>query len=194
MTAYDAVLLAGGRAERLGGVDKPALEVGGVTLLDRVLATVAGATRRIVVGPGGYPTAAYIRTGEQPPGGGPVAAVAAGLDHVSAPLVIVLAADLPFLTSVTVDLLLAAVVPGVDAAVLVDDGDRDQLLVAAWRTAVLRSRIKTLGDPSGQPARRLFETVAAARVPAPPAPGQPPPWLDCDTEDELRKAREWRYS
>ena len=42
MTGYDAVLLAGGGAARLGGVVKPALQVGGVTLLDRVLAAVPG--------------------------------------------------------------------------------------------------------------------------------------------------------
>jgi hypothetical protein len=24
-----------------------------------------------------------------------------------------------------------------------------------------------------------------------PAPGEPPPWLDCDTEADLRQAREW---
>ncbi|MGW0901366.1 NTP transferase domain-containing protein, partial [Streptomyces goshikiensis] len=34
---YDAIVLAGGAARRLGGVDKPALPVGARTLLDRVL-------------------------------------------------------------------------------------------------------------------------------------------------------------
>ncbi|MFE1500369.1 NTP transferase domain-containing protein, partial [Streptomyces albidoflavus] len=36
-TAYDAVVLAGGAARRLGGSDKPAVRVGGRPLLDRVL-------------------------------------------------------------------------------------------------------------------------------------------------------------
>src|SRR4051812_33904528 len=35
---YDAIVLAGGGGRRLGGVDKATLEVGGRTLLDRVLA------------------------------------------------------------------------------------------------------------------------------------------------------------
>ncbi|MGW4109093.1 NTP transferase domain-containing protein, partial [Streptomyces sp. NPDC004976] len=35
---YDAVVLAGGAARRLGGADKPGVRVGGRALLDRVLA------------------------------------------------------------------------------------------------------------------------------------------------------------
>ncbi|MYU19520.1 NTP transferase domain-containing protein, partial [Streptomyces sp. SID8361] len=49
--AYDAVILAGGAARRLGGVDKPALRVGGRALLDRVLDACRGAGRTVVVGP-----------------------------------------------------------------------------------------------------------------------------------------------
>jgi molybdopterin-guanine dinucleotide biosynthesis protein A len=191
MTGYDAVLLAGGRASRLGGVDKPSLRVGGVTLLDRVLAAVPGAGRRIVVGPAGTAADGLIRTCEQPPGGGPVAAVAAAMSHVEAPVAVLLAADLPFLTAATVDQLRAAVAAGADVALLVDEGGRDQLLVAAWRTAVLRGRLAALGDPAGRSVRRLLDTVAAIRVPATSEAGRPPPWLDCDTEDDVRQAREW---
>jgi len=48
---FDAIVLTGGAASRLGGADKPALEVGGTTLLERVLAAVADAGRIVVVGP-----------------------------------------------------------------------------------------------------------------------------------------------
>ncbi|NEC15321.1 NTP transferase domain-containing protein, partial [Streptomyces sp. SID8014] len=41
--AFDAVVLAGGGARRLGGVDKPGLRVGGRALVDRVLAACAAA-------------------------------------------------------------------------------------------------------------------------------------------------------
>ncbi len=177
MTEYDAVLLAGGRASRLGGVDKPALLVGGMTLLDRVLAAVTPAGRRIVVGP--------------EVDGGPVAAIAAGVVQVRAAIVVVLASDLPFLTTSTVDSLIAAVTGGCDAAVLVDNAGHDQLLIAAWRTEALRARLAAIGDPAGQPVRRLLDAVTLARVSVQPAPGQPPPWLDCDTDDDLRRARDW---
>ncbi|MFF3450782.1 NTP transferase domain-containing protein [Streptomyces sp. NPDC002667] len=103
---YDAVVLAGGAARRLGGEDKPGVRVGGRTLLDRVLAACADATRTVVVA-GPRPTArpvAWAR--EDPPGGGPLAALDAGLRLTEAPHVLVLSADLPFLEEKTVRRLL----------------------------------------------------------------------------------------
>ncbi|WP_188302429.1 molybdenum cofactor guanylyltransferase, partial [Streptomyces sp. CBMA123] len=108
-TLYDVIVPAGGSARRLGGADKPGLTVGETTLLDRVLAACAGARTTVVVGPARPTARAGVRwTREQPPGGGPVAAVAAGLDLVTADLVLLLAADLPFLDRRTVDRLATA--------------------------------------------------------------------------------------
>ncbi|MFF9149607.1 DUF6457 domain-containing protein [Streptomyces sp. NPDC014861] len=77
-TAYDAVVLAGGAARRLGGVDKPGVRVGGRALLDRVLAACAGARLTVVVGDP-RPTVRPVHwTREQPAGTGPLAALAAG--------------------------------------------------------------------------------------------------------------------
>ncbi len=116
-TSYDAVVPAGGAARRLGGADKPALTVGGQRLLDRVLAACAGARATVVVGPR-RPTVRPVRwTREAPAGGGPLPALAAGLAALrtadaalgAAPaVVLVLAADLPFLTRTAVDALLRA--------------------------------------------------------------------------------------
>ncbi|MBT2472738.1 NTP transferase domain-containing protein, partial [Streptomyces sp. ISL-66] len=53
---YDAIVLAGGAARRLGGADKPGLLVGGRPLLDRVLDACADARTTVVVG-GRRPTA-----------------------------------------------------------------------------------------------------------------------------------------
>jgi molybdopterin-guanine dinucleotide biosynthesis protein A len=77
---YAAVILAGGAGRRLGGATKPLIPVGGRTMLDRVLAAVADATPRIVVGPAELAVPpGVIRISEHPPGGGPVAALAAAL-------------------------------------------------------------------------------------------------------------------
>ena len=50
---FDAVILAGGSAARMGGADKPGLIVGGTPLLVSVAqaAAAAGAARLIIVGP-----------------------------------------------------------------------------------------------------------------------------------------------
>lgn len=104
---YDVVVLAGGEARRLGGADKPGLVVGGRTLLERVVAAVPGAGRVVVVGPErDLPGVVFTR--EDPPGGGPVPALRAGLREVTAPRVVLLAADLPFLTPAHIATLLSA--------------------------------------------------------------------------------------
>ncbi|MEV0153485.1 NTP transferase domain-containing protein [Micromonospora sp. NPDC050686] len=100
MEAYAAVVLAGGAARRMGGVDKPARPVGGRPMRDRVLDAVVDAVPRILVGPPG-PVPPDVRvTREEPPGGGPVAALAAGLALLppTTATVALLAADLPLLT------------------------------------------------------------------------------------------------
>ncbi len=105
-SGYDAVVLAGGAARRLGGEDKPGVRVGGRTLLDRVLAACADAGRTVVVAEPRATARPVEWAREDPPGGGPVAALDAGLRRTAAPYVLVLSADLPFLEEKTVQRLL----------------------------------------------------------------------------------------
>ncbi|RLP07615.1 molybdenum cofactor guanylyltransferase [Propionibacterium australiense] len=77
-----AVVIAGGSGERLGGMSKADIALGGRRLLDLVLdgldAVVDGAL--VVVAPGSVQVPEGCRrTLEDPPGGGPLAGVAAGL-------------------------------------------------------------------------------------------------------------------
>ncbi|HEY3261982.1 MAG TPA: NTP transferase domain-containing protein, partial [Pseudonocardiaceae bacterium] len=72
---WAAVVLAGGRARRLGGVDKVGLAIGGRTLLDGVLVACDGAEPIVVVGPR-RPTATPVRWArEEPAHAGPLAAL-----------------------------------------------------------------------------------------------------------------------
>lgn len=185
--SYDAIVLAGGAAQRLGGADKPALSVGGRPLLDRVLDACADARTTIVVG-GRRPTARPVRwTREDPPGGGPVAALDAGLRQTAAELVLVLSADLPFLDQGTVRALLAAP-GGHEGALLRDPDGRDQPLIAVYRGEPLRRELALLatehGSLSGLPLRALTSELDLTRVPAPPFAS-----FDCDTWDDLAAAR-----
>ncbi|MEU7317258.1 DUF6457 domain-containing protein [Streptomyces sp. NPDC007083] len=81
---YAALVLAGGGARRLGGADKPAVTVGGRPLLDRVLAACGDATATVVVGPRRPTCRPVLWAREEPPGGGPLAALQAGLDALAA--------------------------------------------------------------------------------------------------------------
>ncbi len=183
--AYDAVVLAGGAARRLGGEDKPALVVGGMTLLDRVLAACADAATTVVVGPE-RATARGVRwVREEPPGGGPVAGLAAGLTRVTAEVTVLLAADLPFLDAATVRRLLDALdAPDVDAAVLVDPDGREQLLTAAYRTGPLRAALGAVGDPDGVRLRAVTSALRTVRLPDTAAAA-----ADCDTWEDVERAR-----
>ncbi|MGW0331605.1 NTP transferase domain-containing protein [Streptomyces sp. NPDC003011] len=195
-TAYDAVVLAGGAAKRLGGADKPGVRVGGRALLDRVLGACADARTTVVVAEP-RPTARPVTwTRERPPGGGPVAALDAGLRHTTAQDVVVLSADLPFLTAETVGRLLSALRTGTAEGVLLTDADgRDQPLVAAYRANALRRELTVLagaastsgstagGGLTGLPLRRLTAGLGLTRVPDPVAS------FDCDTWDDIATAR-----
>jgi molybdopterin-guanine dinucleotide biosynthesis protein A len=186
--AYDAVVLAGGGARRLGGADKPGLRVGGRALLDRVLTACADARATVVVADP-RPTSRPVRWArEDPPGAGPVAALDAGLRHTTADTVVVLSADLPFLEAATVRRLLTALGTGGTEGVLLTDADgRDQPLVAAYRAPALRRELTALiseyGGLTGLPLRRLTAALDLTRVPDPVAS------FDCDTWDDLAIAR-----
>jgi molybdopterin-guanine dinucleotide biosynthesis protein A len=122
---------------------------------------------------------------EQPPGGGPVAAIRAGLAVVRTEVVAVLAGDLPFLTAGVLDELLGALAD--DGALAVDDTGRDQLLLGVWRTPALRAAVARA--PGHAPVRRVLAPLTVARVRPVVAGGSPPPWRDCDTPADLARAR-----
>ncbi|MEU5533638.1 NTP transferase domain-containing protein [Streptomyces sp. NPDC020362] len=185
---YDAVVLAGGAARRLGGADKPGLRVGGRALLDRVLASCAGARTTVVVADARSTARPVHWAREEPPGAGPVAALEAGLRLTTAEHTVVLSADLPFLEAATVERLLAALRDtGADGALLTDTDGRDQPLVAAYRSAALRRALAPLaaapGGLTGLPLRRLTGALDLTRVPDPLAS------FDCDTWDDIASAR-----
>ncbi|WP_405892632.1 molybdenum cofactor guanylyltransferase [Streptomyces sp. NBC_01527] len=189
MTAYDAIVLAGGAAKRLGGADKPAVRVGGRALLDRVLATCTDAATTVVVGGRRPTTRAVTWTREEPQGGGPLAALDAGVRHTGAECVLVLSADLPFLGESTVEALLAAAGrPDRDGALCVDQDGRDQPLVAVYRAEPLRRELALLatehGGLAGLPLRLLTHELDLARVEAGPLAS-----FDCDTWEDIAAAR-----
>ncbi|TFB83772.1 hypothetical protein E3O44_18130 [Cryobacterium algoricola] len=88
----DLIVLAGGRGSRLGGAVKPAVEVAGRTLLSRVLDARTLARRVVIVGPvsarvaAGPEASGVLWALEDPPFGGPVAGIAAGLAALARPV------------------------------------------------------------------------------------------------------------
>ena len=194
---FDAVILAGGRARRLGGADKPGLMIGTTTMAAAVAAAAAAAGARsvVLVGPprpeltglAGTLPGGLIVTREEPPGGGPVPALRAGLARVTAPWAAVLAADLPFLRAADVrELVMTAARDRHLGAVLGDDEGTAQWLAGCWQASRLRS---ALNEYAGSSLRGVLGSLAPALLQLTTAGQQPPPWLDCDTPEALEAAR-----
>lgn len=205
---WAAVILAGGTARRWGGRDKTAVPLAGRPVLRHVVdAVLPEALAVAVVAPEGHParrsvTAAVetagrqlVWTREDPPGGGPCAAIAAGVhalaDRAARPgadplpeMLVVLAGDLPFARTAWPRLLAALAGAGGDVALGLDPQGQRQPLLAAYRTQALRERLAHL-DPAGQPLRLLLAglTVVPVRVSAEEA-------LDLDTPADAVRAEE----
>lgn len=190
-----AIVLAGGAARRLGGVHKPALEVGGEPIIGRVLRAVqqAGLTAVVVGRPGGVPRGIPVWR-EDPPGGGPVVAVREGLRHLpqatggaarDVAVVVLLAADLPFVSAPTLERLLSAVAqdPSADLAVYVDQAGRPQWLCSAWRVTALRARLADGAAPGG--IRGLAQGLRRRELADPDGAAS----TDVDTREDLLAAR-----
>ncbi|WP_291887920.1 NTP transferase domain-containing protein [Cellulomonas sp.] len=195
--AFDAIVLAGGRGRRLvdvvEGTVKPEVLVGGTALVDHALAAVAGARRVVLVAPPQVARPGVVTVLEDPPDGGPVAGLAAGLaalqpeadgDAPSRPgrgstatsevppgstrgprLVVVLACDVPHAARALPALLAAASDPAVDGARLVSTGGRPQHLVAAYDRLALDAAVAALPSVRDAAVRRLVEPLHLVDVP-----------------------------
>ena len=124
---------------------------------------------------------------EDPPGAGPVPALRAGLAKVTAPWVLVLAADLPFLTGKLLRDLAAAGQP-TSGAVLADDHGNPQWLTSCWATADLSAALALY---QGNSLRGVLGPLPHAELSVRVPPGEPPYWLDCDTPADLAAAAAW---
>lgn len=203
----NAIVLVGGSGRRLGGVDKAGLHVGGMSLLERMLRATGGLQdagagpktdtaiqTTVVVGQTaerGHVSGAgqVLWTHEEPVGGGPVAAIVAGLSAmpVDAPWTLLLAVDHPG-AEVIIPLLARAAtnaVAAVAAVCPIDEGGREQWLLAAYRTSSLRSALGESGSGQGQALYPLLRALPDQGVKADPADLR-----DVDTPADLAAWRE----
>lgn len=182
------VVLAGGGSRRLGS-DKLVADLDGRgvlrALLDGVRAVVPDA-ELVVVGPAGRASAGALLVREEPPGGGPVAGLAAGLAAGTVvaddDLVAVLAGDQPFAAG-ALPLLSAAARDNGDGAVGVDEDRRDQPLLAVYRAGPLRRAVGA--DPVGARVRDVVGRLTLARAVLPENAA-----LDVDTPADLERVRD----
>lgn len=156
--SWSAAILAGGQGRRLGGRSKGILDVGGLCIIERQLATLATLTDAIVIvgGPSPHPHAPGVRVvPDERPGAGALGGLYTALSAAPTERVLILAADMPFITApflrflVGVDERALAVVPETDG--------RWHPLCAVYA----RRAADVVGGALDRGERRVIEAVAA---------------------------------
>lgn len=180
------VILAGGTAKRLGGVSKPDYRVGGTRLIDWVFAEIERTRcsgRVVVVAPEHLSVPpGVVLTLEDPPLGGPLAGLNAGIaqleDLPDSAVVAVMPCDAP-LTPRLWGNLCAQFEDCVGAAPMADDGEsRLQYLHGCYRLGVLRG----LDQVRNRSIRSGFSRLEVAAV------ADPQHYCaDVDTPQDARK-------
>jgi molybdopterin-guanine dinucleotide biosynthesis protein A len=157
MKEVGAIVLAGGQGRRLAR-DKGGLPVAGTPIVARVVeAAVLAAERVVVVGDAPLPAGIDLPVvPDEVPRAGPLHGLLLGLRALGTPLALLLAWDMPFVTS---ELLryLTQTLGDCEAAVPLVEG-RPQPLCAAYAQSCA-SQIEGLGDGINRPMRDLLARV-----------------------------------
>lgn len=175
----DAIVLAGGRSSRLGGVPKAGLAIRNRTLLDYAVDAVGFARATVIVGeaPDTLPPGT-LTAREEPPFGGPAAGVATGLARLTqtqgqrSDFTFVLACDMP-LVSATTAALREVLAQGIasDGLIAVDADGHPQPLAAVYRTSSLASaatEVSRGGRLDGLSMFRLIASLSLTEISVPP--------------------------
>ncbi len=174
---HDAIILSGGRGQRLGGVDKGRVELHGRSLLNRALEAAEAADNLVVVGPPDPSRTDLHWVREDPPGGGPTAGIVAGMQALAqlddlhsestAGWILLLAVDQPGAAEAVPTLLKAAgeAAVEVDAVCPHDERGHAQWLLAAYRSDSLLRACKKVGSGHDISVRRLVGDLRFADVP-----------------------------
>lgn len=153
-----AVILAGGRGRRLGGVVKPLLAVDGRAIIDRLRDALAPHAAELLVAVADAEQARGLGDAriviDAVPGAGPVAGLAAARAATDARWLIAVAGDMPHVSAAVIGALLARAEAQVDAvAIRLGDPPLPEPLLAVWGRAAAATMAQAL-------ATRRYRTSA----------------------------------
>jgi molybdopterin-guanine dinucleotide biosynthesis protein A len=187
-----AVVLAGGRGERLGGRNKALLEIGGERLVDRALRIVDRCQPRLLaVGRTGFAVEGFVAVADLPTDyAGPLAGFTAAVDALrAAPAqwLLSLAVDTPFFPDDFLDRALAA---SADADVVVGCfGAQDYPTNALWRLAAIRTLPDNVRSGTApRSLKRLAATLGVRRIDYAQWSGDDP-FANANTPQDLENLR-----
>jgi molybdenum cofactor guanylyltransferase len=194
--AIPGVLLAGGLARRMGGGDKPMRQIGGRSILERVIARLTPQCGELILNANGDP-ARFARFGlpvvpdtvaDFP---GPLAGVLAALDwaaahHPSVSLVLSAAADCPFLPRDLVARLHEALVNENAQLAVAASGGQSHPVIGLWRVALRDELRHALVQDNIRRVDRWTARYKLATVAWPTAPLDP--FFNANTIEDVAEA------
>lgn len=173
-----AIVLAGGRSSRFGS-DKLAVELNGVSILERAMRAAGSVSDEvIVVGlpnpsmvPGGRPCPPLRAVPDDQPHAGPLAALVGALRETSTGLAIVVGGDMPELAPAVLEAMLEQLTSDedLDAALLEGLGPappRRQVLPVALRVAPAAAAAAAAVQAGDRSLTRLVDRLRSAEIPA----------------------------
>jgi molybdopterin-guanine dinucleotide biosynthesis protein A len=185
-TATSVIVLCGGTSNRLGGVDKTRESLAGTTVMEHLLGGLPLGWPVLCVGERRATVGSVQWCRESPAGGGPVAGIAAALEHLdesSAEICVVVGGDMPFAAPALSTLVNALVAqPGLDAVLATDPDGRTQPLLAAYRREALLAALPH--EPGGA---RLMSVIGKLVIGTVACDARTT--LDVDTPESLALAR-----
>jgi molybdenum cofactor guanylyltransferase len=194
--AIPGVLLAGGLARRMGGGDKPMRQIGGRTILERVIARLKPQCGELILNANGDP-ARFARFGlpvipdtvENFPG--PLAGILAALDWAAAhrpgvSTVLSAAADCPFLPRDLVARLNAGLVNENAQLAVAASGGQSHPVIGLWRVALRDELRHALVRDNIRQVARWTARYRLATVTWPTKPLDP--FFNANTMDDIAEA------
>jgi molybdopterin-guanine dinucleotide biosynthesis protein A len=187
MSAIAAIILAGGKAERLGGINKALLEIGGQTLVERARDAAAGCDPLLLaIGASDFAVPGTIAIPDLAADyAGPLAGVAAAVDALAespAEWLLSLAVDTPFFPH---DFVARALPLATGDAVIGCFGAQDYPTNALWRLAALRDLPRALRDGTApRSLKRLAQSLKSTRLDY-AAVTDDDPFLNANTPQDL---------
>jgi molybdopterin-guanine dinucleotide biosynthesis protein A len=192
VTGTVAVILAGGQARRLGGIDKTLIPIGGTPILSIILERLCPQVERIALGANGDPARfgsfALPVLADERQGIGPLGGLLRGLDWAAglgAESLLTVPGDTPFVPRDLVQAL------GVAPAVAVSAGRRHHL-VALWPVAWRSALVEYLDELAPDAPQRAYGVMAFSRsrglreVPFETAAGDP--FFNVNTPEDRAQA------
>jgi molybdenum cofactor guanylyltransferase len=194
--AIPGVLLAGGLARRMGGGDKPMRQIGGHSILERVIARLKPQCGELILNANGDP-ARFARFGlpvipdtvENFPG--PLAGILAALDWAAAhrpsvSIVLSAAADCPFLPRDLVARLNEALVNENAQLAVAASGGQSHPVIGLWRVALRDELRHALVQEDVRKIDRWTARYKLATVAWPTEPLDP--FFNANTMDDIADA------